>query len=108
VLTDILAGRDPDLQWSDENVLGIVLASKGYPEEYENGHVITGLDKLDGETLLFHCGTAKTDDQSQFETKGGRVLFAARKAETLDAARKTLYADVKKIRCANLFYRTDI
>jgi len=105
VITDILAGNDPELIWSEDNVLGIVLASKGYPEEYESGHPITGLDKL-GETLLFHCGTAKTE--TGFATKGGRVLFAARRAQTLDAARRALYADVKKIRCTNLFYRKDI
>jgi len=106
VLTDILAGKDPELKWSDENVLGIILASKGYPHEYKNGFAITGLDKLEDETLVFHCGTSK--NETHFETKGGRVLFAARKAETLDAARRVLYKDVKNIKCENLFYRTDI
>ncbi|MCL2223428.1 MAG: phosphoribosylamine--glycine ligase [Defluviitaleaceae bacterium] len=106
VITDILAGNDPELKWSDDNVLGIVLASKGYPDEYQNGFPITGLDKLEAETLLYHCGTKKEDNY--FKTNGGRVLFAARKAENLDAARNALYKDVKKIKCTNLFYRTDI
>ncbi|MDR0272094.1 MAG: phosphoribosylamine--glycine ligase, partial [Clostridiales bacterium] len=83
-----------------------ILASKGYPEEYQTGFPITRLDKLANETLLFHCGTDK--NENGFITKGGRVLLAARKAETLDAARKELYKDVKNIKCTNLFYRKDI
>jgi phosphoribosylamine--glycine ligase len=106
VITDILAGKDPELKFSDDNVLGVVLASKGYPDDYATDFPITGLDKLEDETMLFHCGTKKID--GNFVTNGGRVLFAARKAETLAAARKQLYADIKKIKCTNLFYRNDI
>ncbi|MCL1863834.1 MAG: phosphoribosylamine--glycine ligase [Defluviitaleaceae bacterium] len=105
VITDILGGRDPDLQWSEEAVLGVILASKGYPDEYETGIEINGLDKAS--SLIFHCGTAK-NEAGKFVTNGGRVLLAARKAKTLDDARKELYRDIKYIKCANLFYRTDI
>lgn len=106
VITDILAGKDPALKWSEENVLGIILASKGYPGKYETGSPITGLDKIGVETLVFHCGTKKTENR--FETNGGRVLLVARKAKNLKTARKELYESVKSIKCENLFYRSDI
>jgi len=105
-IMDILAGKDPELSWSEDNVLGVVLASNGYPEDYETGFPIIGLDKLDEETLVFHCGTEKTD--VGFATKGGRVLLVARKAESLKTAGKELYRDIKNIKCNNLFYRKDI
>ncbi|MCL1844757.1 MAG: phosphoribosylamine--glycine ligase [Defluviitaleaceae bacterium] len=121
VLTEILAGEDPELSWSDDEVLGVILASKGYPDEYEKGFAITGLDKLSDETLIFHCGTAVCDEATgtneqnvsppskpDYITNGGRVLLAARKAKDLATARRELYRDIKNIRCKNLFYRKDI
>jgi phosphoribosylamine--glycine ligase len=107
VIMDILAGKDPELAWSEDNVLGVILASKGYPDEYETGAEINGTEKLNPETLLFHCGTGKNEN-GNFTTNGGRVLLAARKAATLDAARRELYKDIKNIKCGNLFYRKDI
>jgi phosphoribosylamine--glycine ligase len=107
VFTDILANKDPQLEWSGDAVLGIVLASKGYPGAYESGIPIHGLDSFSQSDLLFHCGTAKNEN-GEFVTRGGRVLFAAQKAETLTAARTKLYKNVKKITCGNLFYRNDI
>ncbi|MCL2355830.1 MAG: phosphoribosylamine--glycine ligase [Defluviitaleaceae bacterium] len=107
LINDILDGKDPEPVWSDDEVLGVVLASKGYPDDYESGFVINGLDKLAPETLLFHCGTDK-NDAGAFVTKGGRVLFAARKAQNAATARRELYRDIKKIKCENLFYRSDI
>ncbi|MCL1843052.1 MAG: phosphoribosylamine--glycine ligase [Defluviitaleaceae bacterium] len=106
VITEILQNRDPALKWCNDSVLGIILASKGYPGTYQNGFPITGLDAL-GETLVFHCGTARGKN-SEILTNGGRVLLAAYKGKNLYTARENLYESVKKIECANLFYRTDI
>jgi len=106
-LMDILDKKDPNLEWSEEAVLGVILASKGYPDDFEKGAEIKGLDKVNSQTLIFHCGTAK-NEADNFTTNGGRVLLAARKAETLDAVRKELYRDIKNIKCTNLFHRSDI
>jgi phosphoribosylamine--glycine ligase len=103
---DVLSGKDPELLWSDDNVLGVILASKGYPDEYETGFPITGFEKLESDTMIFHCGTEKTE--TGFATKGGRVLLAARKAADMKTARTYLYKDIKNIKCKNLFYRNDI
>jgi len=86
--------------------LGVILASKGYPDDYETGFEIGGLEKLDAETMIFHCGTARLDEK--FVTNGGRVLLAARKARDMKTARANLYSDIKKIKCTNLFFRKDI
>ena len=106
VLSDILADKRPKLTWSTDSMIGIVLAAKGYPGSYQKGALIEGLDALDEGTHLFHCGTEKTE--AGFVTAGGRVLFLASKASTLQTAREKLYKEVKKIRCGNLFYRSDI
>jgi phosphoribosylamine--glycine ligase len=106
VITQILAGESPTLAWSESCALGVIFASRGYPNDYETGFPINGLNKLEPETLLFHCGTKKSNDE--IVTNGGRVLLAARTAKDLQSARKDLYKDIKKISCKNLFYRKDI
>ena len=90
--------------WESLATLGIVLASKGYPGSYEKGYVITGLENVDG--MIYHMGTAAKD--GQIVTAGGRVMIVVCKAETLAAAHAKANAEVAKITCDNLFYRTDI
>ena len=90
--------------WESLATLGIVLASKGYPGSYEKGYAITGLENVDG--MIYHMGTAAKD--GQIVTAGGRVMIVVCKAETLAAAHAKANAEVAKITCDNLFYRTDI
>ncbi|MCL2192213.1 MAG: phosphoribosylamine--glycine ligase, partial [Treponema sp.] len=82
------------------------LGSKGYPGAYPTGFPIEGLGDLKDDTLVFHCGTDYKN--GQYVTNGGRVLVVARKAATLALAQKEVYEEIKKIRCDNLFCRTDI
>ena len=97
-------GGDTQLVWHDFATLGIVLASKGYPGDYEKGCEIKGLDRVEG--ALYHMGT-KTDG-SRILTSGGRVLFVVGKGATLAEARANALRDVARIGCDNLFHRTDI
>lgn len=106
VITAILDGNAPDLKWSTDAMIGVVLASKGYPETYQSGAVIQGLDKLEADTVVFHCGTELTAEG--LVSAGGRVLLCARKAPTLQEAKEQLYQDLQHIQCDNLFYRRDI
>jgi len=106
VLLDILDGKTPDIQWSQDAVLGVVLAANGYPESYKTGTVINGLDTLSKDSLLFHSGTAQKD--GNFVTNGGRVLFVAAKEKDLASAQREVYEEIKKIDCSDLFYRKDI
>lgn len=93
-----------NIKWSDEQTLGIVLASKGYPMDYKKGFEISGLEGL--ESKVYHMGTKM--ENGKFLTNGGRVLFVVAKGKDLKEAKEKALADVKKIKCDNLFYRSDI
>jgi len=104
-LLDLLDGKDVSLTWTDEAVLGVVLAAKGYPEAYEKGAEIAGLETLKESTLVFHAGTKRED---VLRTNGGRVLLVAAKGATLQEAQREVYDEIAKVRCDQLFYRRDI
>lgn len=97
-------GKDFETEWHDEMMLGIVLASKGYPGSYEKGVEIKGLE--DVESSVYHMGTARKD--GRLVTAGGRVLMVVGKGATLAEARDKALADIALIDCDNLFYRKDI
>lgn len=96
--------RDCELEWSDEALLGIVLASKGYPGSYPKGAVIGGLESLD--STVYHMGTAHKEGATV--TAGGRVLMVVGRGTTLREAREQALVDIRKIECESLFYRSDI
>ncbi|MBO4842435.1 MAG: phosphoribosylamine--glycine ligase [Bacteroidales bacterium] len=98
-------GEIPALRWRDEAVLGVVLASKGYPGSYAKDAPITVAP--DFAERLCHMGT-KRDADGSLLTAGGRVLMVIASAPTTPAASRLVYAAVEKIHCDNLFYRHDI
>ena len=104
-LLDLLAGKEVDMKWRNEQTVGVVLAAKGYPADYEKGVPIRALDTLEG-VDVYHMGTGLTG--GEFVTNGGRILFVVASGEDLAAARRKVYAEIKKIDCDDLFYRTDI
>ncbi|PFI78924.1 phosphoribosylamine--glycine ligase [Bacillus cereus] len=105
VCNAVLDESELTLQWSDEAVIGVVLASKGYPEAYKKGEIIKGLDALQ-DVIVFHAGTAMK--HGDFVTNGGRVLFVACKANSLQEAKDKVYKEIGKIESDGLFYRSDI
>lgn len=101
----VAEGRDPGQpRWSDDAVLGVVLASNGYPGTYAKGVEIGGLDRTEG--IVYHMGTAAAGDR--VVTAGGRVLFVAGRGRDLAEARRHALADVERIHCEGLFHRKDI
>ena len=84
----------------------VVLAAKGYPQKYEKGYIIDGLDSLDND-LVFHAGTS-FDKNNSFITSGGRILNAIGFGKTLDSAIEDAYRVVNKIKFKNMYYRKDI
>ncbi|MCP8969838.1 phosphoribosylamine--glycine ligase [Ectobacillus ponti] len=106
VMLDVLDGHDPQLQWSEDAVVGIVFAAKGYPDSYEKGYAITGLDAVSENALVFHAGTALQGDT--FVTNGGRVLFVASKGASIAEAQANAYREAARIHSDGLFYRSDI
>lgn len=105
VCNAVLDESELTLQWSEEAVIGVVLASKGYPEAYKKGDIISGLDVLQ-DVIVFHAGTAMK--HGDFVTNGGRVLFVACKANSLQEAKDKVYKEIGKIESDGLFYRCDI
>lgn len=94
-----------DLKWSPKSCVCTVLASGGYPEAYEKGKVISGLDKVDSDVLIFHAGTKRVDN---IITDGGRVLAVTTLADSIDEGRKKIYENINKIYFDGMQYRKDI
>lgn len=97
-----------DLQFENNAAVCVILASDGYPESYEKGKVITGLEHFDGRDgyYVFHAGTKFDGDQ--IVTNGGRVLGVTAKGANLIEARKNAYAATEWVSFENKYMRHDI
>ena len=98
--------KDIDITYSDEQAICVMLTSGGYPESYEKGKVITGLDDLDDDIVVFHSGTKLVD--GKIVTNGGRVIGITAKAKNVKEAGEKVYENIKKINFEGMHYRTDI
>ena len=92
--------------WNPETAIGIVMASGGYPESYEKGFAIHGLNKNKDNTKVFHAGTKL--DGNDIVTNGGRILCVVSSAETAQDAQTQAYERVKEISWDKVYYRDDI
>ena len=104
IINNLYNKKSLEITWNNDYYVGVVLASKGYPNSYTKGHLIRGLEKIDD--LVFHMGTKY--ENNEMVTNGGRVLLVTGKGFTLDEAIAKAYQNVKEIKCDNLVYRTDI
>lgn len=97
-----------DIAWRDGAAACVVLASGGYPQKYQTGFPITGLDADGGcaGAIVYHAGTKWQD--GQYRTAGGRVLGVTGLGDTLEEAIRRAYAAAEDIRFENRHYRTDI
>ncbi|MHB1688089.1 MAG: phosphoribosylamine--glycine ligase [Ignavibacteriaceae bacterium] len=86
----------------------VVAASKGYPDEYKSGYIISGLNEASKEALVFHAGTKKEGEN--ILTNGGRVLSVTSfiPQNDLSKAKEKAYQALSKIHYDNIYYRTDI
>lgn len=93
--------------WDQRAALGVVLAAGGYPENYDKGDVISGLDVCDSDDVkTFHAGTDLNHDD--VVTNGGRVLCVTALGDTVSQAQQKAYAAIEKISWQGVYYRTDI
>ena len=99
---------DVELEFEDNAAVCVVLASDGYPEKYDKGFEIKGLDTFKDKDgyYVFHAGTKFDGDK--IVTNGGRVLGVVAKGENLKAARANAYKATKWIDFANKYKRNDI
>lgn len=99
---------DIDIDWDNGACACVIIASGGYPEKYQKGFEITGLDdggQADGVTV-YHSGTLKKD--GKFYTNGGRVLGVTASGNSLDEALEKAYGAVETISFEGAFHRSDI
>ena len=98
-----------DLEFYDNAAVCVVLASGGYPQSYEKGKVITGLERFDNADgyYCFHAGT-KFDDNGNVVTSGGRVLGVTAVGPTLKEARAAAYEAAGWIHFDGQYMRHDI
>jgi phosphoribosylamine--glycine ligase len=110
IMENVVAGTLDKItvEWYNKAAVCVVLASKGYPGDYEKGKPITGIDEAEkkGNVVVFHAGTAEKD--GTFLTAGGRVLGVMGIAATIRDAIKAAYAGVENIRFDGMHYRKDI
>ena len=110
VMEACIDGRlaDVELEFEDNAAVCVVLASDGYPEKYEKGFEIKGLDAFKGKEgyYVFHAGTKFDGDK--IVTNGGRVLGVVAKGDDLKAARANAYEATEWIDFANKYKRNDI
>ena len=95
---------EKDLEITNEFAATVMLVSGGYPQSYENGKEISGIESIDT-SLIFHSGT-KND--GCIKTNGGRVLALTSFGETINSALEKSYGTAEKISFEGKYYRKDI
>ena len=106
-ISDILDQKPTEVTWTDRGVtLGVVVASEGYPLDYEKGVVLP--EKTEDDIITYYAG-AKFDEKSRaLLSNGGRVYMLVTTADSVKEAQEKIYAQLKNQKTEGLFYRTDI
>ena len=98
--------KDIEVKFKDEEAICLVLASSGYPGKYEKGKLISGLDNLPSDIVVFHAGTKLVD--GKLVTNGGRVLNVCALASNLNELREKVYKASELITFEGKYCRKDI
>ena len=104
-LVTVNVTNNSNLKISTNSIATVVLASGGYPGEYEKNKKISGLEEVK-DTLVFHSGTRL--ENGNFFTNGGRVLALSSLGKTGEEALKKSFASAEKIQWEGRYYRRDI
>ncbi|MDM1397028.1 phosphoribosylamine--glycine ligase [Myroides odoratimimus] len=94
-----------DIELDERTATTVMLVSGGYPEDYEKGKVITGIDDVT-DSIVFHAGTALKD--GEVVTNGGRVLAVTSYGNSYDEALKKSYQNIAKLNFDKIYFRSDI
>tara|TARA_B100000575_G_scaffold55501_1_gene41722 strand:- start:758 stop:2038 length:1281 start_codon:yes stop_codon:yes gene_type:complete len=98
--------QNSELDWDDRKSLGVVMASKGYPFQYENNQDIKNLPESQSDLKVFHAGTKV--ENGVVKSNGGRVLCVTSLGSSVHSAQQKAYNAVSKISWKNSYYRKDI
>lgn len=109
LLSDCADGklRDSEFRISPDTSVTVMLVSGGYPEHYQKGMVMRGLDDVEDDVVLAHAGT-KLDENADVVTAGGRVIAVTALGPDITQARKKAYENAAKISFNGVYYRHDI
>lgn len=106
VMFDVMEGKDPQLRWKDEFCVGVVVASKGYPNHYKKGILLPSIEDS-RDTFVINAGVKLEGDK--LVSNGGRVLLVGAKGESLANAKDKAYNEIKVFADKEeFFYRKDI
>jgi len=108
LLSDLLDEKEPVINWSDQAVVGVVLAAEGYPGEYKKGVALPAFVSNDPNVSLYHAGTSRLEKDGPYVSNGGRLLLAAAKADSIKEAVEKVYSEMKQLDNQEFFYRKDI
>ena len=95
-----------EIRWSSDSSVGIVITSKGYPNDYETDKIIS-IGNIKNNCTIFHNGTS-VDKENNLISSGGRVLTIVSTNNTIENARKDVYESIKSVNFIDSHYRTDI
>lgn len=93
------------LEIDDQFAVTVVMVSGGYPNDYEKGKIISGLNG-ENDALVFHAGSKKADNK--VVTDGGRVMAVTGRGASLEAARNSAYKEISHIQWEEMYFRRDI
>ncbi|HEM6049745.1 phosphoribosylamine--glycine ligase [Streptococcus suis] len=106
-IDDILHKRPTQLTWLNSGVtLGVVVASNGYPLDYEKGVPLPA--KTEGDITTYYAGARFAENSRALLSNGGRVYMLVTTADTVQDAQEKIYSELKNQDTTGLFYRTDI
>jgi len=93
------------VEWGNKKAVCVVVASQGYPGDYETGFEITGIDKIK-DAFVYHAGTVLKD--GKVLTSGGRVIALTALGLTYEEARNKVYEELRNISFKGMYFRKDI
>ena len=106
-ISDILDQQPTEVTWTDRGVtLGVVVASEGYPLDYEKGVVLP--EKTEDDIITYYAGAKFDEKGGALLSNGGRVYMLVTTADSVKEAQEKIYAQLKNQETEGLFYRNDI
>lgn len=99
--------KTPEITWVEDGVtLGVVVASEGYPLDYEKGVLLP--NKTEGDIVTYYAGANLAEDGVSLLSNGGRVYMLVTTADSVKVVQDKIYEELAKQETKGLFYRNDI